>query len=98
MRVIDPPPPGRIGAAANARAARLECLGLLASTALVLLGLALAYFGRLESGHRTAGSLGPAGPVNLRQLRAASDLLPALDLFEEPFERRAVALALYRRA
>jgi cell division protein FtsW (lipid II flippase)/cell division protein FtsI/penicillin-binding protein 2 len=98
MRVIDPPPPSRVRAAATPRAARLEGLGLLASTAVVLFGLVLAYFGKVESMGSHSGSLGAAGLVNLRELRTASDLLPLLDMFEERFERRVVALAFYTRA
>jgi cell division protein FtsW (lipid II flippase)/cell division protein FtsI/penicillin-binding protein 2 len=98
MRVIDRPPPGRVRTPASSRAAQLECLGLIAGTVLVLLGLALAYVGKTESIGTNAGSRGATGPVNLRQLRAPSDLLPLLEMFEDPVERRAAALALYRRA
>jgi hypothetical protein len=100
MRVIDPPPPtvSRIRPAATPRAARLECRGLLASTALVLFGLVLAYLGKVESLGGQSRPRDVREVINVRQLRTAADLLPLLDMFEDRFERRAVARALYTRA
>ena len=80
----------------GSRGARLEVLGLLAATAVVLLGLALAYLGKTDAA--ALGTRGPDGVVNLQRLRGPDDLMPLLDMYEQPFERRAAALALYRRA
>jgi hypothetical protein len=78
---------------ATARAANIELLGLLACSAVILLGLSATYWG-------TTGRLIVPGPdpLDLRRLRRADDLVPLLKMFEDRDERQAVAGALYRRA
>ena len=78
-----------------ARAANVELVALLACSAVVLLGLCLTTWGRLEQLARTGDQ---APRVNLQRLRAPEDLLPALSMFERSAERQAAARALYRRA
>jgi cell division protein FtsW (lipid II flippase) len=72
-------------------------LGLAAATLVAVFGLALTYFGKLET---AADGTGPSSDrlIDLQRLRGPDDLVPLLSMFEQPFERRAVALALYRRA
>jgi cell division protein FtsW (lipid II flippase) len=79
------------------RHAHLESIGLSVATLVVVFGVALAYFGRTTDRVPSATGANDA-PVDLQQLRGPDDLVPLLDTFVEPFERRAVATALYRRA
>ncbi len=72
-------------------------LGLAASTVIVLFGLTLTYLGKTAMGLGAHDALA-RGPVNLSQLRSPDDLMPLLEMFEQPFERRAAAVSLYRRA
>src|SRR5215203_2491407 len=97
MRVIAPQPRATIGTRPVSRGAHIESLGLMAATIVVALGLTLAYLGKMDAAVGSARVL-PAATVNLRQLHGPDDLMPLLGMFEFPFERRAAAVALYRRA
>jgi cell division protein FtsW (lipid II flippase) len=73
---------------------RVELLGLLVCSAVILLGLWLTHWAKVQQGAEP-----PAGQlVELRRLTRPEDLLPLLTMFPDPFERRAVARELYRRA
>lgn len=98
MRVLAPAPdvglkPRR--AASVVRTANVELLGLGACTLVIALGLALTYWGHARV-EQQAGA--PADAVNLRELRSPDALIPLLTMFNDPAERQAVAVALYRRA
>lgn len=98
MRVISTVPAAPSGAGPRSgarRAANIELLGLLACSILVAAGLGLTYAGRLaqlEAGQRSTP------PLDLHRLRGPADLLPLLDMFEQPAERDAAARLLYRAA
>ena len=98
MRVIaaSEESPSWMHRAASARTANLEMLGLLACSAVILLGLWLTVWGRLEQLERDDGEAGAV--LDLRALRDPGEIAPLLTMFEEPFEREAAARALYRRA
>jgi len=97
MRVIAPAPQTHaVGSTAATRAVRVEALGLAVATAVVLLGLILGYLGRTEGAPPVR--VGATGTVHLQQMSGPDALIPLLDMFDEPFERRAVALALFRHA
>lgn len=98
MRVISATleKPVSAGRPVASRAANVELLGLLACSAVILLGLSLTYWGktgRLGEAERGAGAV-----IDLRRLRGADDLVPLLTMFDDPEERQAVAAALYARA
>jgi cell division protein FtsW (lipid II flippase) len=96
MRVIAPQSRGAVRMRPASRSAHLELLGLLAATMVVSLGMTLAYLGKTDAAAYDSGV--PAGrPINLQQLHGPDDLMPLLGMFESPFERRAAAVALYRR-
>lgn len=98
MRVVAPSVRRRPGGARSAsRGPRLELLGLVVTTFVVLFGLALAYLGRTALDGPEAARANAAA-LNLQQLSGPGDLERLLDGVESPFERRAVANALYRRA
>jgi cell division protein FtsW (lipid II flippase)/cell division protein FtsI/penicillin-binding protein 2 len=99
MRVIDAVPETSMATrwhSANRRAANIELLALLACSVVIALGLALTYFGRMA--RLDIDSSDRSGIIDLRRLKSASDLEPVLSMFEQPFERQAVARALYIRA
>ena len=109
MRVIMPASsPSRHRLERSTRAATIELLGLTLSTIVVLAGVLLTYVGQTQAVQTQAVQTQPVetiqsdpatGPlVNLSRLRGAEDLAPLLTMFESPFERNAVARALYRRA
>ncbi len=79
---------------AAARAANVEALALAAASAVLLLGVCLAVWGRL--GSDDAAARGRA--VNLRELSSSSRLVPLLTMFDRETERVAVAERLFRRA
>jgi cell division protein FtsW (lipid II flippase)/cell division protein FtsI/penicillin-binding protein 2 len=98
MRVIAARADAAIPAAwqrVSVRTPNIELLGLLASSLVVLLAVSLTYAGR--AGRLDADAREAATVVQLDRLRAASELEPMLTMYEEPFERRAVARALYAR-
>ena len=86
------------------RAARIERLGLLAVSLILLPGLWLAYVGQTDglidcaNGVPATASSQPVSrcPINLNALRNSRGLLPALTMVE-PAERNAVAAALFER-
>jgi len=78
------------------RAANLELLGLAACSAVLLLGLWLTHWGRLQQ--HAEGERNEPAVVDLRRLSSPDDLLPLLSMFEHAPERQAVARALYLRA
>ena len=96
MRVIAPQPRGAAVTRPASRIAHLELLGLLAATVVVVLGLTLAYLGKADAAAHDSGVLAGV-PINLQQLHGPDDLMPLLGMFESRFERRAAAVAIYRR-
>jgi cell division protein FtsW (lipid II flippase)/cell division protein FtsI/penicillin-binding protein 2 len=98
MRVLSAPrePAFRLSRPAARRAANIELLGMLACTAVVLFGLLLTTWGRMAQ--LDADDRGTGTVVNLRALRTPATLVPLLTTFESPFERQAVAAALFERA
>lgn len=94
MRVISvsPEPAMRSWAALDSRTARIELLGLLACSAVILLGLWITSWGRL------AQSSAEAAAIDVRTLESPDQLLPVLTMFESAFERREAARVLYQRA
>lgn len=99
MRVVSAPrDPAfvRVSRPAARRAANIELLGMLACSAVIVFGLLLTTWGRLaqlDADDRGAGTV-----VNLRTLRTPATLVPLLTTFESPFEREAVATAVFQRA
>ena len=82
-------------AAAPARAARIEALGLIACSMVVLFGLWLTTRGRLtqlDTDDRERRD------VDLPRLTSPAALVPLLTMFESPQERLVVAVPLFRRA
>jgi cell division protein FtsW (lipid II flippase) len=97
MRVIAPAsrtssPP------APARDATVELLGLVVSTVVVAAGLLLTCAGRTPSLKAVQADLASGALIDVRTIRTAADLGPALAMFGSPFERDAAGRALYRRA
>ena len=78
------------------RAANVELLGLIVCSAVILLGVLVATWGRLVQLQADDGGHEPT--VDLRALHGAAELVPFLTMFDGPAERQAVALPLYRRA
>lgn len=78
------------------RAANVELLGVLACSAVVLLGLVLTYAGKTS--RPAASDRGGVPVIDLRRLGGADDLLPLLTMFGQREEQYAVARALYQRA
>jgi cell division protein FtsW (lipid II flippase)/cell division protein FtsI/penicillin-binding protein 2 len=99
MRVVSTMPIGgfpRAVVASGLRAANIELLGLAAGSAVILLGLWLTHWGRLQ---QVAAEQRGADPVvNLRRVQSPDDLVPLLTMFEHATERHAAARALYVRA
>ncbi|MGV3519846.1 FtsW/RodA/SpoVE family cell cycle protein [Luteitalea sp.] len=95
MRIIDAPRPRvarRVSRAAGAgRAANVEALALAAASLVILLGLSLAAWGRLD------GPATETQAVHLPTVTSAADLLPVLSMFDSGPERTAVSEHLYRR-
>ena len=81
-----------------ARAVTIEVVGLAVSSVAIAIGLLLTYAGHARSFDAAAADLARGTLIDLRQLRSAADLAPQLGMFTTPFERDAVARALYRRA
>jgi cell division protein FtsW (lipid II flippase)/cell division protein FtsI/penicillin-binding protein 2 len=99
MRVIEAAPERaavRPLPAANRRAANIELVGLLACSAVVLFGLCLTGFGRV--GRLQIDGAQRPNVIDLRQLKNAAALEPLLSMYDQRFERQAVARALYARA
>jgi cell division protein FtsW (lipid II flippase) len=101
MRVISPAlekPASAARPGASGRAANIELLGLFACSAVILLGLSLAYWGKIGGLTPVPRVVPGSDPIDLRRLHGADDLVPLLTTFEDREEQQAVALALYRRA
>src|SRR5262249_21504433 len=102
MRVITPPGLETRGAGRTVRrgwrSSTVEVLGLVAATLVVLFGVLLTYHGQSESLPAAERDLASGVVLNLPRMRTASDLDTRLTMFSSPFEREAVARALYRRA
>jgi len=101
MRVISAAPArtaSRRTALASARTANLELLGLLACTAVLVLGLSLTYWSRTRDLVNVERDVASGTIVNLREIRSPNDLAPLLTMFDGPAERQAAARALYRAA
>ena len=80
----------------SARTTNIETLGILACSAVMLLGLWLTTWGRLAQ--LEADDRGGVSVADLRTLRSPAELAPLLTMFDSPLERQAAAPALYRRA
>jgi cell division protein FtsW (lipid II flippase)/cell division protein FtsI/penicillin-binding protein 2 len=99
MRVIassaDAAVPGGLGRT-TVRTSNLELLGLAAASIVVLTGVLLTVSGRVARLEADA----PDGTtvVHLNQLQTPAGLEPVLTMFEVPFERQAIARALFARA
>lgn len=94
MRVIAAPAEPVIAARStrSTRAGNIELLGLAACAAVILLGVWITSWARLEQ-----ISAEPA-PIDLRRAGSPDVLLPVLTMFENAAERQAVARALHARA
>lgn len=101
MRVVQASPAPRprvyLRGRLHSRASRVERLGLVATSAVVLLGVALAYTGQTSELDTMQRGLSTRGIVNLATLENGLDLAPALRSFSEPAEREAVAREVFRR-
>jgi cell division protein FtsW (lipid II flippase) len=89
---------------ATVRAANIELLGLLACSAVILLGVSLTYLGKTGrltyNWGQTPVPCAAQGShlIDLRRLRGTDDLVELLTMFGDREEQQAVAAALYRRA
>jgi cell division protein FtsW (lipid II flippase)/cell division protein FtsI/penicillin-binding protein 2 len=93
MRVIAPASVHAVRPEARrARALNLELAGLLAVSIVVTFGVLIAVSARM------ARVEGGASAISLANLKSASDLAPALNVFSSATERDVVAAALFRRA
>lgn len=81
---------------AGARTARIERLGLVATSAVLLLGIWLTYVGQVGAVRGTPADIAAGRVVDLSVLDDASALAPALQMFGESAERHAVAVAIYQ--
>ena len=98
MRIISTTPAiGLQRGAADAadRSANIEFFGLLAGTAVVLLGLWLTHWGSLQ---QDAAEHAGTQPINVRRVQSPDALVPLLTMFDRPAERQLVARALFARA
>ena len=111
MRVVQAPPERRWSLRGTSRAAerpaRIERLGLAATSLVLLLGLTLTYQGQTsdveicgaEPGRGAAARCGEprasACVVNLSAVQSAGELLPLLPFFPDETERRAAAAAAF---
>ena len=81
-------------AAVRPRSLNIELLGLAAASAVVLFGIVLTYAAKVAS----VGVETSTGVIQLQALKSASELEPALTMFESTYERQYVAQALFARA
>jgi cell division protein FtsW (lipid II flippase)/cell division protein FtsI/penicillin-binding protein 2 len=81
---------------ASTRTGKIELLGVLACSFVLVFGLFLTYAARTARLTESGGQ--PPATVNLQRLGGPDDLVPLLTMFEELRERQVVAQALYRRA
>jgi cell division protein FtsW (lipid II flippase)/cell division protein FtsI/penicillin-binding protein 2 len=99
MRVIAPAhertPAGTFDNA-NTRTGRIELLGLLACSVVLVFGVFLTCAARTARLTEPGGQ--PAAVLNLQRLDGPDDLVPLLTMFEDVHERQVVARAVYRRA
>ena len=79
---------------AAGRALRIEMLGLLVATLVVVTGVMLTFGGK--AARMSEGA--PPAVVRLDALKSAADLEPLLTMFATPHERQVVARAIHRRA
>jgi cell division protein FtsW (lipid II flippase)/cell division protein FtsI/penicillin-binding protein 2 len=76
------------------RGARIELLGLLACSIVVVTGVWLTCWGRTA---RLFEDAPPGAILQLNQIKQPADLEPLLAAYEQPAERQAVARALFAR-
>jgi cell division protein FtsW (lipid II flippase)/cell division protein FtsI/penicillin-binding protein 2 len=95
MRVVVAEPVAVRGSRWQIRSLNIELLGLLAASAVVLFGIALASSAKVA---RLDEAASPGGVIPLYALKAASDLEPALGIYESASERTVAARALFERA
>jgi cell division protein FtsW (lipid II flippase) len=79
------------------RAVRVERFGLLATSVVVLFGLALVYVQQRAESASLRGSIASGQVIDLGVLKTRSDLVAVLTMFPEPAEQAAVAAAVYDR-
>lgn len=94
MRVITSAPTRVRPEVRRSRAVKLECLGMVAASVIIVVGIALVFAGKL-------GRVGEDGPVEaLVRLHSVSDpaaLEPLLTMFSTAHERQVAARAVYLR-
>jgi cell division protein FtsW (lipid II flippase)/cell division protein FtsI/penicillin-binding protein 2 len=95
MRVVAPDQISAPDTARPIRSLNIESLGLGAVSIAVLFGIALTYSAKVARLEEAAGS---GGVIPLYALKAASDLEPALTMFDAAYERQFAARALFARA
>jgi cell division protein FtsW (lipid II flippase) len=98
MRVYTPPPRPSQVRRPSRRATVIEFAGLAAATVAVVAGLWLTASGRLQSVEVSQADVTSGRILHLPSLRSAAALTPRLAMIAVPFEREAVARALYARA
>jgi cell division protein FtsW (lipid II flippase)/cell division protein FtsI/penicillin-binding protein 2 len=94
MRVVTAEESAAPVAVRPVRSLNIELLGLAAASVVVLFGIALTYAAKVAA----VGGDAPAGVIQLQALTSASDLEPALTMFDSTYERQFVAQALFARA
>src|SRR5215467_7892751 len=95
MRVVVDEQVAARGSMWQSRSLNIEFLGLLAASAVVLFGVALAAVAKAA---RLDEAALPAGVIPLYALKAPSDFEPALGMYTSSYERKFVARALFDRA
>jgi len=98
MRVYTPPPRASQALRPSRRAAVIEFAGLAAATVVVAVGLLLTASGALRSVEVSEADVTSGRIVHLPSLSSAAALNSRLAMIQVPFERDAVARALYVRA
>src|SRR5688500_6055202 len=98
MRVYTPPPRPSLVRRPSRRATVIELAGLAAASVAIAAGLLLPAAGKLRSVDVTESDVTSGRILHLPSLRNAADLIPQLAMIRVPFEREAVARALYARA
>lgn len=98
MRVYKPPPRLTQAARPSTRATLIELAGLAAASVVIVAGLLLTAAGSLRSVDVSEADLASGRILHLPSVRDAAALTPRLAMIEVPFERDAVARALYARA
>ena len=98
MRVYTPPPRPAPTRRPSRRATLIELAGLAAASVAIAAGLLLTAAGKLRSLDVSESDVTSGRILHLPSLRSAADLTPRLAMITVPFERDAVARALYARA